>query len=108
MGRSWADEGGGKGTRRKCTVRFFVISTKCTELSAHCRLRAATEASRLGLNTYIVRDAGRTQIAPGSKTVLCVGPGMCMTYLCACDFHFFFLSGPESMVDSVTGEFKLY
>lgn len=41
-----------------------------------CRLQAATEANRLGINTYIVRDAGRTQIAPGSKTVLCVGPGI--------------------------------
>ena len=38
-------------------------------------LKAASDASSLGLNTHIVRDAGRTQIAPGSKTVLCVGPG---------------------------------
>ena len=43
------------------------------------RLKAASEASQQGLNTYIVRDAGRTQIAPGSKTVLCVGPGI---FLC--------------------------
>ncbi len=32
-------------------------------------------ARELGLNTHVVRDAGRTQIAPGSKTVLCIGPG---------------------------------
>ena len=38
-------------------------------------LKAASDAASLGLNTHIVRDAGRTQIAPGSKTVLCVGPG---------------------------------
>lgn len=37
--------------------------------------KASADASRLGLNTHIVRDAGRTQIAAGSKTVLCVGPG---------------------------------
>ena len=27
-----------------------------------------------GLVTYIVEDAGRTQIAAGSKTVLAIGP----------------------------------
>ena len=37
----------------------------------------AMAAERVGLNTHIVRDAGRTQIAPGSKTVLCIGPGGC-------------------------------
>ena len=40
-----------------------------------CSLKAASDAASLGLNTHIVRDAGRTQIAPGSKTVLCIGPG---------------------------------
>jgi len=29
----------------------------------------------LGLETCLVKDAGKTQIAPGSKTVLGVGPG---------------------------------
>lgn len=33
------------------------------------------DASQFGINTHIVRDAGRTQIAPGSETVLCIGPG---------------------------------
>ena len=37
--------------------------------------KVASDAASLGLNTHIVCDAGRTQIAPGSKTVLCVGPG---------------------------------
>ena len=32
-------------------------------------------ARSLGLIAEDVRDAGRTQIAPGSKTVLAVGPG---------------------------------
>lgn len=46
-------------------------------------LKASSDASRLGLNTYIVRDAGRTQIAPGTKTVVCVGPGseLCLSLL---------------------------
>ncbi|XP_058944031.1 peptidyl-tRNA hydrolase 2, mitochondrial [Pocillopora verrucosa] len=44
----------------------------------------------LGLETCLIRDAGRTQIAPGSKTVLGVGPG------------------PVDIVDRVTGHLKLY
>jgi PTH2 family peptidyl-tRNA hydrolase len=34
----------------------------------------AEKAHRAGLITYIVADAGRTQIAEGSETVLAVGP----------------------------------
>eukprot|EP00808_Paulinella_micropora_P012254 g17498.t1 len=35
----------------------------------------ARSAEQLYLLTYIVHDAGRTQIAPNSKTVLAIGPG---------------------------------
>ena len=38
-------------------------------------LRVAADATSCGLSTHIVRDAGRTQIAPGSNTILCIGPG---------------------------------
>ena len=31
-----------------------------------------------GLTTSVIRDAGRTQIAAGSTTVLAVGPGIYM------------------------------
>ena len=34
-----------------------------------------TQARSLGLVSAVIADAGRTQIAPGSKTVLAVGPG---------------------------------
>ena len=54
-------------------------------------LKAASDAASLGLNTHIVRDAGRTQIAPGSKTVLCVGPGKSkctLLYTCTYDIDF--------------------
>ena len=42
-----------------------------------------------GLPTTVIRDAGRTQIAPGSKTVLGVGPAI------------------SEMVDQVTNHLKL-
>jgi PTH2 family peptidyl-tRNA hydrolase len=46
-------------------------------------------AQAKGLHTHIVADAGRTQVEPGSETVLSIGPG------------------PLSIVDSVTGHLKL-
>ena len=35
----------------------------------------AAKAESLGIPNYIVVDAGRTQIAAGSETVLALGPG---------------------------------
>ncbi|EMG49012.1 hypothetical protein G210_0311, partial [Candida maltosa Xu316] len=48
------------------------------------------KAISLGINAYIVHDAGRTQIAAGSATVLGLGPA------------------PKRILDEVTGELKLY
>ncbi|CAO3568136.1 unnamed protein product [Mortierella alpina] len=48
------------------------------------------QAMSVGLAAHSIRDAGRTQIAAGSRTVLAVGPG------------------PISVVNSVTGKLKLY
>lgn len=42
-----------------------------------------------GIPSFMVIDAGRTQIAPNSRTVLAVGPA------------------PTALVDSVTGDLKL-
>ncbi|KAM7441912.1 Peptidyl-tRNA hydrolase protein 2 [Porites harrisoni] len=50
----------------------------------------ARKGRSIGLEVCLIRDAGRTQIAPGSKTVLGVGPG------------------PVDKVDQVTGHLKLY
>ncbi|KAI3821657.1 hypothetical protein L1987_09226 [Smallanthus sonchifolius] len=46
-------------------------------------------AEEIGLPTYVVADAGRTQVSAGSKTVLAIGPGY------------------KSIVDSVTGKQRL-
>ena len=47
------------------------------------------QARAIGLVTYIVEDAGRTQIAAGSKTVLAIGPG------------------PVHLIDTITKHLKL-
>ncbi|XP_049628690.1 peptidyl-tRNA hydrolase 2, mitochondrial [Suncus etruscus] len=49
-----------------------------------------THAKVLGLTVSLIQDAGRTQIAPGSQTVLGIGPG------------------PADLIDKVTGHLKLY
>lgn len=61
----------------KCTSIFFVRN----------KLRDAAEG--IGLPTFVVADAGRTQVSAGSKTVLAIGPG------------------PKVVVDSVTGKLNL-
>ncbi|KAI5966818.1 uncharacterized protein KGF55_000227 [Candida pseudojiufengensis] len=48
------------------------------------------KAISLGINACIIHDAGRTQIAAGSATVLGLGPA------------------PKRILDEVTGELKLY
>lgn len=49
----------------------------------------SAKAASLGMPTYIVHDAGRTQIPAGSQTVLAIGPA------------------PKSVLDKVTGHLKL-
>ena len=52
-------------------------------------LTLQAQALSLGLCARIIHDAGRTQIAAGSMTVLGIGPG------------------PKGVVDRVTGGLKL-
>ncbi|XP_077360217.1 peptidyl-tRNA hydrolase 2, mitochondrial isoform X2 [Festucalex cinctus] len=47
-------------------------------------------AKELRLPVSLISDAGRTQIEPGSRTVLAIGPG------------------PAELIDSISGDLKLY
>ncbi|CAF2147323.1 hypothetical protein BRARA_A00501 [Brassica rapa] len=51
--------------------------------------KIAEAAESVGLPTFVVADAGRTEVAAGSRTVLAVGPG------------------PKQLVDSITGKLAL-
>uniref|UniRef100_A0A452ZKQ5 peptidyl-tRNA hydrolase n=1 Tax=Aegilops tauschii subsp. strangulata TaxID=200361 RepID=A0A452ZKQ5_AEGTS len=51
--------------------------------------RIKETAEHRGIPTFIVADAGRTQVVAGSKTVLAVGPGR------------------KADIDSVTGKLRL-
>lgn len=48
---------------------------KHTFLKKTKRLKLEKEAKKIGLVTSVIQDAGRTQIAAGSRTVLAIGPG---------------------------------
>jgi PTH2 family peptidyl-tRNA hydrolase len=62
------------------------IAVKCTEEEME---QVAEHAKRLGVVSYTVEDAGRTQIPAGSKTVCALGPA------------------PQSVLNEITGNFKL-
>ena len=75
-------------------------SLKCWEYMGQAKIAVKVEddqalegvkilARAAGLVTYIVEDAGRTQIAAGSKTVLAIGPA------------------PEHILKNITGKLKL-
>eukprot|EP00045_Choanoeca_perplexa_P005401 m.45715 g.45715 ORF g.45715 m.45715 type:complete len:73 (+) comp13099_c0_seq24:656-874(+) len=44
-------------------------------LNLFCRSRLYALAKQAQLPVNVIRDAGRTQIAAGSKTVIAIGPG---------------------------------
>ncbi|XP_030042159.1 peptidyl-tRNA hydrolase 2, mitochondrial isoform X2 [Microcaecilia unicolor] len=53
-------------------------------------IQLLSHATEVGLTVSLIQDAGRTQITPGSRTVLGIGPG------------------PAKLIDTVTGHLKLY
>ena len=48
------------------------ITVKCPSVQELLELEERCASA--GLNTYLIRDAGHTEIEPGSRTVLAVGP----------------------------------
>ncbi|KAJ1959973.1 hypothetical protein GGI12_004056 [Dipsacomyces acuminosporus] len=64
------------------------VTLKCS--SEEELLALQKKAQELGLVAQSICDAGRTQIAAGSRTVLGIGPG------------------PISLIDQVSGHLKLY
>ncbi|XP_043704909.1 peptidyl-tRNA hydrolase 2, mitochondrial [Telopea speciosissima] len=63
------------------------IVVTCKNQQEMNKLKAAAES--IGLPSFVVADAGRTQVLAGSKTVLAIGPGR------------------KKLVDSVTGKLSL-
>lgn len=62
----------------------------CLRAQSSVHLVALSRNARsLGLPCFIVQDAGRTQVAAGSRTVMAIGPA------------------PKSKIDVVTGGLKL-
>ena len=56
----------------------------------HALQRLAGQAQSAGLVTHIVKDAGHTEVEPGTITVLGIGPG------------------PRRSIDALVGELKPY
>ena len=52
--------------------------------------KVVAKCKEMGVAYYLVEDAGRTQIEPGSRTVVGVGPG------------------PVDVIDEITSQYKLY
>ncbi len=79
MRREWVDEWLREGAKK-------VVVRGGTESDL---LKIANEAMELGLPTSVIRDAGLTELAPGTLTAVGVGPA------------------PTELVDKVTGNLKL-
>ena len=71
----WQTEGAKKVVAKVDSVdEFFILKEK---------------AEQLKISTSLIEDAGHTEIAPGTKTVLGIGPA------------------PDNIIDQVTGDLKI-
>ena len=74
--------------------------------------RLAQRASEVGLNNFLVADAGCTQLEPGTETVLAIGPGTIFLFVeDERENYLQFVCGvvaAGSAIDEVTGHLKLF
>jgi len=69
-----------KRSRRQCPSALSAWErTGCAKIAVKCpsedeMIKIIELAAKKGLPMYLVEDAGRTQIAAGSRTVLGIGP----------------------------------
>ena len=54
---------------------YYCVGFPKVFFNAWLYFQVYAKALSLGLVASVIQDAGRTQIAPGSKTVIAVGPG---------------------------------
>lgn len=86
----------GKNTILQFVVHKFICvvsgGTKITvKIDSESELLELEKCARKeDVLSCIVRDAGQTQVAPGSRTVIAIGPA------------------PKSVLDRITGHLKLY
>jgi PTH2 family peptidyl-tRNA hydrolase len=112
---------GAVGRLRRRKSKLFQIYTAMGQKKIAVRipdeetlLAIERKARKLGLISYVVQDAGRTQVKADSLTVVAVGPGR-LGGVSELRWPRAYtagslpppLAGPESVVDQVTKEFKL-
>jgi peptidyl-tRNA hydrolase len=71
---------------------FFFLQAEpvvCLKIDSEPAMLALLAQASQTLPCYVVQDAGRTQVASGSRTVLAIGPG------------------PIPLINSLTGHLKL-
>lgn len=112
---SFCNIGNVLGTRHFANSRFCRFSH--SRRQAKIALKASSEdelleleaiAKSLNLCARSIQDAGRTQIAAGSRTVLGIGPGQCMTIqIDNSSIGLIFRAAPVALVNQVTGKLRL-
>ncbi|KAH8583612.1 peptidyl-tRNA hydrolase 2 [Cryptosporidium sp. chipmunk genotype I] len=71
---AWERSGQAKVVLKVCSEELFESEKRAKEKN---------------VTTCLIKDAGRTQIAPGEYTAIAIGPG------------------PSELIDEITGEYKL-